>query len=73
MELNIKVGEKYISLDILKKIPKNFLNQKQVKFETEDTGITLLIKVYYKDIIQFEVKLLTTKGLCEIIEINKYL
>lgn len=73
MELNIKVGQKYISLDILKKIPKNFLNQKQVKFETEDTGITLLIKVYYKDIIQFEVKLLTSKGLCEIIEINKYL
>ena len=70
MKLNFKVNEKYILLDILKKIPKNFLNQKEVEFETIDQGNMLIIKVYYKNVFQFEVKLITSKGLCEIVEIK---
>lgn len=70
MELNFKTGQKYILLDILKKIPKNFLNQKDVELEIEDKGILMLIKIYYKTVLQFEVKLFVSKGLCEILEIN---
>ena len=70
MKLNFKVNEKYILLDILKKITKNFLNQKEVEFETIDQSNILIIKVYYKNVFQFEVKLITSKGLCEIVEIK---
>ena len=70
MELNFKTGQKYILLDILKKIPKNFLNQKDVELEIEDKGILMLIKIYYKTVLQVEVKLSISKGLCEILEIN---
>ena len=45
-------------------------NQKEVEFETIDKSNILIIKVYYKNVFQFEVKLITSKGLCEIVEIK---
>lgn len=68
-KLNIKVGQKYILLDLLKKIPHNFINQKHVEIEIVDGTMQTEFYIYYKGADSFYVNTYNKNNVVEILEI----
>ena len=66
----IKEGQKYILPDLFKAIEKEFLNRKEVSFNSIDYGSRLIIEVDYKKIRALTIEVITSRGLVQIIKIN---
>ena len=66
----IKEGQKYILPDLFKAIEKEFLNRKEVSFNSIDYGSRLIIEVDYKKIRALTIEVITSKGLIQIVKIN---
>ena len=68
--IHIKEGQKYILPDLFKAIEKEFLNRKEVSFNSIDYGSRLIIEVDYKKQRVFNIEVITSKGLVQIVKID---
>ena len=66
----IKEGQKYILPDLFKAIEKEFLNRKEVSFNSIDYGSRLIIEVDYKKNRALTIEVITSRGLVQIVKIN---
>lgn len=68
--MHIKEGQRYILPDLFKAIEKEFLNRKEVSFNSIDHGNRLIIEVEYKKNLVLNIEVITSRGLCQIVKIN---
>ena len=68
--IHIKEGQKYILPDLFKAIEKEFLNRKEVSFNSIDYGSRLIIEVDYKKNRALAIEVITSRGLVQIVKID---